>query len=376
MDFLKKEIAIRERPEDKMSYAGSSVKGHRRISLSHGTGTQSLTGQHQHGTPRNLKSCPFCLEFGVTADHHPGSCENGKRLSPKTVLELIKKTRRCFVCFSLHPRRLCRANAKKCPPCGLRHNALLPCDTLAGDGGKPPSCKYTQRRDSPVKESGSCSGGCQKQQCRGQSKQVAPSTSDALPPSAAVDSPATSSTGVTTAAPTCPVLLQTAVVDAVGQTGAVKRIRILFDTGSDRTYVSSALARQLNCLPSGSDDLTVFAFGGVQVASRTSIPCVELRLRDTLTGSGVDVRALTTDRICVPPRLTPASIQSLPFLKNVRLADPPTSGNPIVEVSALVGSDFLPYRRDPQRSDGHSESSSSDGNHLRVFLVRSCSRRA
>ena len=63
------------------------------------------------------------------------------------------------------------------------------------------------------------------------------------------------------------ILMQTARVYAMGEVDR-KVVRVMLDTGSNQSFVTSAVADQLHCQQLALDDMNVQSFGGGQTKQK------------------------------------------------------------------------------------------------------------
>ncbi|XP_065197781.1 uncharacterized protein LOC135829305 [Sycon ciliatum] len=133
------------------------------------------------------------------------------------------------------------------------------------------------------------------------------------------------------------VNLPTAIATVAGQ-GNISDCRLLFDTGSTRTFIHESLAASVNAAVVGEDVLSIASFGS---ASRRTVtlPRVEFSLlcRD---GSALPVTANVMPWICCPVVKSPIDIDQYPEVKNIQLADTIVTKREEVEIDLLIGTDF------------------------------------
>lgn len=91
------------------------------------------------------------------------------------------------------------------------------------------------------------------------------------------------------------VLLQTVTVWAEGKNKR-KLARILFDSGSQRSFITEELSRGLRCKLLGTEVLTVGVFGGK--TSEQTYRRVKVVLRNQHNGKTHEIDALETRSIC------------------------------------------------------------------------------
>ena len=133
-------------------------------------------------------------------------------------------------------------------------------------------------------------------------------------------------------------VLPTAHVTVVGQGGQRVDATVLFDTGSDRTYISDKLVKAADPVWVGSEAVSYVAFGGSgSSAEHRDVYRVDMFGSNVTSPSVLSVRAIRVPVICMPlqrPVMPAAVLQSFSHLE---LADPP-SDRPL-SVDILVGLD-------------------------------------
>ena len=162
--------------------------------------------------------CLFCGK-----DHPPQACT--KVSSPATRASITRKQGRCFNCLKKgHIGRQCRS-LEKCHRCRGKHHTAL---CREGDSGIKPAIKKSQG-----------AGGGSQQQKRESQQRVGMTTPEAQD--------ATPTTNTLLAASKSQVLLQTArmKLSQPGTNTTYKEVRAVLDTGSQRTYISEDVARNL-----------------------------------------------------------------------------------------------------------------------------------
>ena len=133
-------------------------------------------------------------------------------------------------------------------------------------------------------------------------------------------------------------VLPTACVIVVGKGGQRVEATVLFDTGSDRTYVSERLVRRAEPEWVGSESMAYAAFGGTgSAAEQRDVYRVDMFGSNMASPSVLSVQAIRIPVICTPlqrPVLPAGVLQSLSHLE---LADPPSDRQLTVDI--LVGLD-------------------------------------
>ena len=111
-------------------------------------------------------------------------------------------------------------------------------------------------------------------------------------------------------------------------------MRILFDNGSQRSYVTSSLKSRLNLKPIKTETLHLNTFGG-STFRKQSCEVVKLRLRKN-EGEEVEVTPLNYPIICSP---LPSKVEvNYPHLEDLQLADSLNDNCGAIDV--LIGSDY------------------------------------
>ena len=131
------------------------------------------------------------------------------------------------------------------------------------------------------------------------------------------------------------VLLQTAKATAFNEDNSKStHVRVLFDNGSQRSYVTSRLKSRLNLKPIKTETLHLNTFGG-STFSKQSCKVVKLRLKKD-EGEEVEVTALNYPIICSP---LPSKVEvNYPHLEDLQLADSLNDNCGAIDV--LIGSDY------------------------------------
>ena len=135
------------------------------------------------------------------------------------------------------------------------------------------------------------------------------------------------------------VLLQTAYVNVShpNDSRICKPARILFDSGSQRSYINRDLAAKLNLPIQSSEKMTVNTFGDNK-SREMKTNLVEFNIS---SGSFSKVlQARTAEVICAPLNNEPIPEKYLPEIFNLKLADPMVINQKQLSVDILVGSDF------------------------------------
>ena len=114
------------------------------------------------------------------------------------------------------------------------------------------------------------------------------------------------------------VLLQTAKAMAVNDVNSkTARVRILLDTGSQRTYITSQLKSKLNLSPVKSETLHLNTFGDERY---TKQQCDVVNLRLQGSQGEIEISALCFPKICLAVSAK-VNIDNYAHLQDLKLAD-------------------------------------------------------
>ena len=229
--------------------------------------------------------CVYCGEA-----HYSASCK--KIASVKNRKEALIKMGRCFVCLkSSHRAKDCDSR-RNCRYCHRRHHQSL-CELQSTEQGE-----RKEDQTVPVEN--------------------------------------TTATTVNTVKSRQLVLLQTAQAEATNETGTrVENVRVLFDNGSQRSYITDSLKIRLGLSPIRKEKLNLNTFGdGKFKTQNCDVVRVHLRRPENL----YSINALSFPTICsaLP---SPVDLSAYPMLSEFELADHDATSNQD-HTDILVGSDF------------------------------------
>ncbi|XP_043244025.1 uncharacterized protein LOC122392808 [Amphibalanus amphitrite] len=252
-------------------------------------------------TTAPVDRCGFCQK----PHHVSAKCRGFLKLGVGKRLMRVKQSGLCFQCFSAgHRARDCSV---RCECCGGRHHVLC----------------------------------CYKQQGQTQGDQGSTESHRQMSNSADVGAV---SRGVSDVSLSCNtvqkkdcIVLPTARVTVIGSRGPVEAT-VLFDSGSDRTYVSESLVQRASPKWTGSEDTSYVAFGGKKsCVSQQNTYDVTMQ---SACGEKVSVKAVSVPVICQPlqrPRVTQDVLQQL-GLAGIEMADVYQSDRE-VSIDILIGLD-------------------------------------
>ena len=134
-------------------------------------------------------------------------------------------------------------------------------------------------------------------------------------------------------------LLKTAVATVLYVTNGVKRTKanLLFDEGSQKSFITEDLAKVLALRPLYKEDITVSTFGAQrQLNHLVSVAKISLL---TLSVQPIPITVLVVPRIATPLQNTVTlCVTRLPHLQSLTLAHPLTADKEF-NISLLVGAD-------------------------------------
>ena len=296
------EIEARERCESIGTNPSDSFTPKRPFSSQANKGKDVPTGATLTNQSEHPISCTFCKQ-----SHPSASCGTVTDIGARR--NLLKQQGRCFVCLRRnHLARNCSLN-KACRICSGNHHMSICENANRGNG-----TSEIQSRGSSVVVS---------------DRRERRSNENKSSTTVYVDSNTS-------------ILLQTAIapVSVVHQWHPVVNMRILFDSGSQRSYLSERARAKLNLLPKRKEKLLIKTFGQENEQLR-ECDVVEFCVRGLSEGSKVQMTALAVPLICSPlkDQAVQFAQQCYSHLADLELADHPSEdcGS---EVDLLIGNDF------------------------------------
>ena len=292
LDRLRQEVDLRE--EHKAQGTGRSRTG---AKPEHSGGLRNTTGSALY-TRAQREGCAFCQ-----GNHPHEDCR--RELDVRKRRTLLRRFSRCFNCLRKgHKARECTDTSIKCKHCNGKHHTAM-CEV--GSQGYTPSPRGNNSADLV--------------------------TSQALPKD--------SSMPVLMIGASKRIALQTAQAEIRGSGGRTKRIRVLFDSGSHRSFITSR-AVEANSIPVVRTEwLSVTAFGEKKQGALRDVVRVEL----SPLGGG---KILSLESYVVP-EITSITNVHVELVKNYysHLADlwfsDVNRAEDILHVDLLIGADYLWY---------------------------------
>ena len=256
MNVTESEIIARERA------LGNSCRGPKKITR------DPLTASSLFANGSGSPKCSYCHQ-----PHSSNTCRTVTDVSERK--QILRRTGRCFVCLRKnHMSRECRSTAK-CNKCNGRHHVSI-CN---GGQGRRQEPNYTaSTADNPSTPT---------------------STSQALINSQNTHVPTTTASLYCIDART-PVLLQTAraSVCKVNNPNISRKVRIIFDCGSQRSYITDELKSYLMLDPVCTETMLIKTFGSEDCSTQQ---CEQVELEISLQlGDRLKMSFLSVPLICEP----------------------------------------------------------------------------
>ena len=132
------------------------------------------------------------------------------------------------------------------------------------------------------------------------------------------------------------IFLQTATTQACAQGNQVP-VRVLMDSGSQRTYITDTLNNKLGLVPEKTELLNLNTFGNDKVERRK---CDKVKLQLKGQSKDIELSALSFPKICAALS-TSLDIDEYPHLQGLQLADDNLHSNDTdSDIDILIGSDY------------------------------------
>ena len=265
------------------------------------TGARGQSNRPTGQAERKRAICVFCK-----GPHSSNACTVITKVEDR--MAIVKENRLCFNCLARH--KISQCNSKfRCRNCGRKHHTSLCTGTPPAAAAAGPQNKAeTEQKNESDK--------------RGEnSKAVLTSLTSTKPPCHLSKS----------------CLLKTAIAPVIYKQISIEG-NILFDEGSQRSFISMELANKLNLQPQTRENVSLTSFGA-DSPSRRSLDVATVAIQ-TITGEKINISVLIVPTIALPlQNPLRASIKEFPHLKGLPLAYP-ISENENFEISILIGADY------------------------------------
>ena len=131
--------------------------------------------------------------------------------------------------------------------------------------------------------------------------------------------------------------LKTAVA-TVSAEGTYVEANILFDEGSQRSFITKSLADCLTLQPHGTEELSISTFG-TQTSHVNKLDVATIYLH-TISGQPIPLTVLIVPTIAAPlQNRSKKPLTDFPHRKGLHLAHPVTSTEQFVDINLLIGAD-------------------------------------
>jgi hypothetical protein len=242
--------------------------------------------------------CIFCGK----SNHTSQDCYKAMEMSLEERKSKIKNTRSCFVCLRKgHPAKNCKSSVR-CFVCGQKHYPLMCSEVTTSK-----KMQSLEKEDEDVAEEVDSNG--------------------------MVIAPPTLSNSLCNRS----ILMKTLALHVVSANGKKVKARLLFDEGSQRSYVRTQLARQLGCQVTGKIDMQSNLFGGHKTTVKTK-QNYRVRVQGTDGKYKENLQLIGEDVICTGC----PSIPQGPWMKELSQKKIPVTdtGTDSTIVDILIGSDL------------------------------------
>ena len=300
LDAFAKEVEIKEshfsvfKNRQQKEWTGGNLTRPVQQNQKEKMGTASaLFTQHQHF---EAKKCPFCYQ-----DHDPEDCKDCSTSDERK--KILCKFSRCFLCFKKGHRSFQCRSKSRCSYCKGKHNSLICTHNITNAARQTQQLGTQAQPLNPEAESltgsiSSCSVSCGEQ-----------------------------------------VALQTALARVEGKEKS--RVRVLYDSGSQKTFISAKVVNKLDLKPLREEMLAIKKFGESEpeIKKREVYKVTLAPLKGN--GEGVKVEAFVVDEISTIHNIHVETIKKdYAHLCNVYFSDVCRSED-ILEIDVLIGSNYL-----------------------------------
>ena len=236
-------------------------------------------------------TCVYCK-----GSHAPISCNAVKEHQKR--LDIIKRDKLCYNCLGHHKVSECNSRYR-CRKCNRKHHTSI-CNPT-GDSGES------------------------KDTSQGSATENNTTTLSTLTPS-------------NREPPRNHVCLLKTAIATVTTTDSEAEANILFDEGSQRSFLTQDLANLLSLQSCKKEDICLSSFGAKRpLSKRMEVALINIK---TQTGGLIPISVLIVPTIATPLKSTTKSgITQLPYLKGLPLAHPVTTDGDF-KISLLIGADY------------------------------------
>jgi hypothetical protein len=243
-------------------------------------------------------SCVYCNKDG----HFHSKCTNVS--SPESRKSILRRNNRCFVCLDQgHIAKNC-PSTYVCRRCrgGKHHISICTSNSHRASGDNQNRSNPDKVDDTPAKQGFVGHAGCDKNG----------------------------------------ILLQTARAN-IQSNDTLRQVstRILFDSGSQRTYISEKVRNSLKLKAVRSEKVIIKTFGQSETSEVRRLDVVQFKVKNQHENIVTNVEALCVPTICSPlTNQNLSSVKKLPEFKDLQFPDFEHEEYPNLPVGILIGIDY------------------------------------
>ena len=288
LDFLFREIKRRERSE---TFDKSHEMKNQRLNDQTKKPAPSVATFHANSCNQNKTQCGFCRK----TNHASEQCYSIKGLNGEELRGKVRDSRLCYICLGKHFARDCYSKIK-CKGCGGRHNSIL---CTKGN----PSVSASSDQSTPLRET--------QPQSQNQRNVVSYAHFE--------------NQNRTT-------VMQVVKAKLQSKGGKIVEANVLFDGGSDLSFVTQDLVKKLDLKKSGEERFSFSGFGDAESGPRTKRKVYNLEL------GGISVKLAGIDTLCAEMYRSPVPRQVISKF-NIEFSEDFEVGRSI-KVDILIGLDY------------------------------------
>ena len=288
LDFLFREIKRRERSE---TFDKSHEMKNQRLNDQTKKPAPSVATFHANSCNQNKTQCGFCRK----TNHASEQCYSIKGLNGEELRGKVRDSRLCYICLGKHFARDCYSKIK-CKGCGGRHNSIL---CTKGN----PSVSASSDQSTPLRET--------QPQSQNQRNVVSYAHFE--------------NQNKTT-------VMQVVKAKLQSKGGKIVEANVLFDGGSDLSFVTQDLVKKLDLKKSGEETFSFSGFGDAESGPRTKRKVYNLEL------GGISVKLAGIDTLCAEMYRSPVPRQVISKF-NIEFSEDFEVGRSI-KVDILIGLDY------------------------------------
>lgn len=275
-------------------YTGSRQRPSARITHK----TENRPSQSK-ATSFSQSSCVFCGQRHVSFDCTQFTTKQAR-------IDIVKRKQLCFNCLGPHKVSSCKSN-HRCRHCKRKHHTSI-CDR---------QFNQTNTTNTVLNPN---------------SREFVPNANNAHDDT----TPANATILHSGLHQRNNVLLKTAVAKVCSATSSADA-NILFDEGAQSSFITESLADELQLPRTGSDVINLASFGATTKSVRRLDTATVYLISDN--GEKISLDVLVVPTIAVPLKNLNQSVDTLPYLKGLKLAHP-ISDHENFDITLLIGADF------------------------------------